>query len=139
MLYYLSLYIFLCLSSRLSTYRTHRDCHCIIHIFFLIWTRSSSSLFLLCTYLLLFSSVLHTLQLLISIHHRVQLFNSFLQCAQSLIFEITLLNNSLFFGLLATIYIYIFQLILILSVHYRNGYGCFMYHLIANEKQLTDF
>ena len=34
-----------------------------------------------CTYLQLFSSVLHTLQLLISIHHRVQLFNSFLQCA----------------------------------------------------------
>ena len=39
-----------------------------------------------CTYLQLFSSILHTLQLLISIHHRVQLFNSFLQCAQSLIF-----------------------------------------------------
>ena len=36
------------------------------------------------------------------------------------------------------IYIYKFQLVLILSVHYRNGYGLFMYHLIANEKPFID-
>ena len=33
-------------------------------------------------------------------------------------------------------YIYIFQSIPILSIHYRNGYGLFIFHLIANEKQL---
>ena len=107
---------FLCLSSRLSTCRTHRDCYCIIHVFFLIWT-------------------LHALQLLISIHHRIQLFDSFLQCAQSLIFKLTFQNRSTPVNcLLQYVYIYIFQSIHILSVYYRNGYGCFMYHLFANEK-----
>ena len=102
----LSLYIFLYLSSRLSTYRTHRDCHCIIHIFshldpFIIF----SFIFLrLSSVILLCSSYSATVNLYSSSYPALQSFST--MCSISHIRNY-LTEQITYLSLLATIYIYI--------------------------------
>ena len=114
-------------SPRLSLYHSSILSHLDPFIIFSFLFLHLSSVILLC------SSYSATINLYSSSYPALQSFST--MCSISYIRNY-LTEQCTQFHLLAIIYIYIFQSIPILSVHYRNGYGLFIFHLTANEKQL---